>query len=99
MTTLQLALKAEYFDAIRDGHKVEEFRLCTPYWDKRLMGNEFDKIVLTKGYPSRDDASRRIEKPYRGFVRKTITHPHFGPDAVEVYAINVAASPLPSQEG
>lgn len=91
MSTLTIPLKSEYFDAIRDGSKPEEYRLCTPYWDKRLMGREYDCIVLTKGYPKASDASRRLERPWKGFVRKTITHPHFGAEPVEVYAIDVAA--------
>lgn len=98
MAILQLALKGEYFDAIRDGTKTEEYRLANAYWKKRLIvGGErgilhwsFDGIVLTKGYPRRDDLSRRLELPWRGFTRKTITHPHFGPDPVEVFAIKVA---------
>lgn len=92
---LQLALKAEYFDAIRDGAKTEEYRLANDYWSKRLHNMwgaklSFDGIVLTKGYPKRDDAERRIELPWLGFVRKTITHPHFGPNPVEVFAIDVS---------
>lgn len=34
--TLHLPLKREYFEAIRDGSKPEEFRLCTEHWRKRL---------------------------------------------------------------
>ncbi|ASR06921.1 RNA-binding protein [Rhizobium leguminosarum bv. viciae] len=96
MAKLQLALKAEYFDAIRDGTKAEEYRLVTPYWIKRLyrttnggFHRKFDSIVLTKGYPKRGDPERTIELPWRGFRLKTITHPHFGPDPVEVFAISV----------
>lgn len=88
---LTIPLKGEYFDAIRDGSKPEEYRLCTPYWDKRLAGREYDIIELTKGYPKALDFHRRMVRPWRGFVRKTITHPHFGPEPVEVYAINVAS--------
>lgn len=95
---LHLALKAEYFDAIRDGTKTEEYRLANDYWAKRLiiggkrgvLHHSFDGIVLTKGYPKRDDAERRIERPWLGFCRKTITHPHFGPNPVEVFAIDVS---------
>ncbi|MBB3521103.1 ASCH domain-containing protein [Rhizobium sp. BK456] len=104
MTKLHLALKAEYFDAICDGTKPEEYRLANAFWKKRLIvGGErgilhrsFDGIVLTKGYPKRDDQSRRIELPWRGFIRKTITHPHFGADPVEVYAIDVSATKEPT---
>ena len=86
---LVLPLKREYFEQIRDGLKPEEYRLATPYWRKRLEGRSYDSIVLTMGYPSRDDAARRIERPWKGFALKTITHPHFGGQPVEVFAINV----------
>lgn len=88
--TLQLALKAEYFDAIQRGYKVEEYRLATSFWQARLLGRTFDRIVLTKGYPARADKSRRIELPWRGYTMKHITHPHFGRKPVEVFAIRVA---------
>lgn len=98
MKKLQLALKAEYFDAIRDGTKTEEYRLANDYWTRRLHhGTEtwslprvFSSIVLTWGYPKAGDPDRTIELPWRGFTRKTITHPLFGPDPVEVFAIDVA---------
>lgn len=95
MADLILPLKAEYFDAIRDGTKPEEYRLANDYWTKRLIDpagghRVFDRIVLTKGYPKRDDFSRRLVLPWRGFVRRSITHPHFGPEPVSVFAINVA---------
>ena len=98
MADLHLALKGEYFDAIKAGTKTEEYRLCTPYWQKRLASpfgrlatpsGRYDRIILTRGYPSRDDAERRLVLPWQGYSIKTITHPHFGPDPVEVYAINV----------
>lgn len=89
MKTLTLPLKREYFEAIRDGSKTEEYRLCTTYWNKRLIGKHYDRIVLTLGYPAKDDTARRIERPWRGFTFKTITHPHFGAGPVQVYAINV----------
>lgn len=89
---LHLPLKREYFEAIRDGAKPEEYRLCTPHWRKRLEGREYDRIVLTLGYPSKADAERRIERPWRGFTVKTITHPHFGQEPVHVYAIYVKDS-------
>jgi hypothetical protein len=94
MTTLHLNLKAEYFDAIAAGTKVFEFRLATPYWRKRLEGRTFDAIELAKGYPARDDATRRLRRPWRGFEVQTITHPHFGNDPVEVFAIRVQDRPL-----
>lgn len=87
---LHLPMKAVYFDAIRDGEKPEEFRLVTPFWTKRLEGREYAGIILKRGYPKADDDARILVMPWRGYVRKTITHPHFGPEPVEVFAINVA---------
>lgn len=94
MRTLTLSLKREYFEAIRDGTKTEEYRLCNPYWQKRLYSpfGSYDQIVLTLGYPARDDHARRIVRPWRGYTIKTITHPHFGSDPVQVYAINVGGA-------
>lgn len=86
---LILPLKAEYFDAIQAGTKLEEYRLVNDYWRKRLEGREHDMIELTKGYPKRDDAGRRLVLPWRGYTIKTIVHPHFDNVPVEVFAINV----------
>ena len=94
MKTLTLALKGEYFDAIRDGSKTEEYRLRTDYWNRRLVARSYDRIVLTRGYPARDDHSRRLALPWRGYVSKALTHPHFGPDEVQVFAIDVSGQPI-----
>lgn len=89
-TQLLLPLRAEYFNAIRDGTKVEEFRLRTPFWQRRLEGRTYDRIVLTLGYPPRGDRRRRLVLPWRGVRVVTITHAHFGAHPVEVFAIRVA---------
>ncbi|TEA78684.1 ASCH domain-containing protein [Allopusillimonas ginsengisoli] len=89
MTDLILPLKREYFEQIKAGTKAEEYRLVTPYWTRRLDRRHFTRLILTLGYPPKDDASRRIELPYRGYEIKTITHPHFGPEPVRVYAIHL----------
>ena len=90
MKTLTLPLRREYFNAISAGTKTEEYRLCTPFWRKRLEGREFDSVVLTLGYPARDDHARRLVRAWRGFTIKTLTHPHFGPSPVQVFAIDVS---------
>lgn len=89
MRTLTLPLKAMYFNQIKSGEKTEEYRLCNEYWSKRLMGREYDQIVLTLGYPRADDAERRMTRPWQGFTIKTLSHQHFGPNPVTVYAIDV----------
>jgi hypothetical protein len=86
---LTLALKGEYFDAIKMGIKTEEFRLLTQYWRRRLEGRTYDMIELTRGYPKRSDQERRLVLPWQGYRLTTITHSHFGTEPVEVYAINV----------
>lgn len=93
---LILPLKAEYFNAIKDGSKPEEYRLCTPHWCRRLEHRTFDRVVLTLGYPRKGDESRRLVMPWRGIRVTTITHPHFGPAPVKVYAIRVAPETPPS---
>lgn len=86
---LHLNLKAEYFDQIKSGEKADEYRLFTLYWTRRLVGRVFDGIVIKKGYPKSGDASRTLERPWRGFVKQDITHKHFGKKAVTVFAIKV----------
>ncbi|NMU89047.1 ASCH domain-containing protein [Achromobacter ruhlandii] len=92
MADLHLALKGEYFDAIKAGTKTEEYRMVCPFWAMRIEGREFQRVILTRGYPKRTDWSRRLELPWRGYTIKTITHPHFGNVPIKVYAIRVAAN-------
>ena len=91
MRILTLPVKRIYFEQIRDGLKDCEYRLTTDYWYTRLLGQHYDKVVITLGYPKKDDVSRRLEFPYRGYVVRDLLHPHFGPDPVEVFAIPVVA--------
>jgi hypothetical protein len=87
--TLNLPLKGEYFDQILLGAKTEEYRLVTPFWSKRLSSRSYEYIRLTRGYPKRGDPDRTLVLPWKGCEVKTINHPHFGPDDVQVFAINV----------
>ena len=89
MVNLQLAVKGEYFDLMERGEKTEEFRLVNPYWGRRIFGRDYDRLIITRGYPKKDDTSRRIDIPYDGFEIKTITHKHFGDQPVKVFAIKV----------
>jgi hypothetical protein len=99
MADLILQLKREYFVQIQLGTKLEEFRLKTPYWRKRLDGKTFDGIVLTLGYPARGDLARRIVRPWRGMRETTVLHPHFGDGPVEVFAIWVGDSGMAHHAG
>jgi ASC-1-like (ASCH) protein len=86
MSDLVLHLKTRYFRQIKDGTKSFEYRLVKPYWEKRLVGRQYDRVVFWDAYKPRSSETVII-RPYRGFERQTITHPHFGPDPVKVFAI------------
>lgn len=85
--TLTLNLKAEYFNQIRDGVKPYEYRLRNEYWKKRLVGRSYKWVEFCLGYPKKDDSSRRIKVPYRGYHERIVTHKHFGDKPTEVFAI------------
>jgi len=95
MNILVLNLKGEYFDQIKSGDKKWEYRLYSKYWRKRLLnGCEFrvwDKIILRRGYPKAGDIDKEIVRDsHRRSTRiETITHKHFGPKPVKVFAIPV----------
>lgn len=93
---LQLAVKKEYFDAIKSGDKTEEYRLCNEYWTKRLVNraDSYNRLIITCGYPKRDDKEKILSFPYVGWERKTITHKHFGEEPVEVFAIKITDNPI-----
>lgn len=86
---LVLPVKREYFEQMRDGSKLAEYRLCTEYWRRRLLGRTYSHVIITLGYPKRDDEARRLVFPWRGYTVETLQHPHFGPDQVTVFAIVV----------
>lgn len=91
MKDIILPLNGIYFDQIASGVKVQEFRLANAFWSKRLEGRTYRNVVLTRGYPKAGgvEGATRLTRKWSGFDRKTITHEHFGPDPVEVFAIHV----------
>lgn len=97
MRRLTLPLNGIYFDQIAAGTKREEYRLCTPFWKKRLALRSYDEIVLTRGYPKGGgiEGQTRLTRQWNGYVMRELTHPHFGPDPVHVFAIDVSLSPRP----
>jgi len=94
---LTIPVKGIYFDQIASGEKREEYRLVTSYWIKRLRNRTYDRIVLTRGYPKGGsvEGTTRLTRQYRGEMIRFITHPHFGTEPVEVYAIDVS-TPAPT---
>lgn len=62
---LTMALKKQWFEAVKNGSKKYEIRPCTPYWEKRLS-KSYDVIVFTLGYPKRNDLKRMVSKEFVG---------------------------------
>jgi len=91
MRTLQIAVRKKWFDLIKSGEKTEEYRETTEYWKKRLEGKDYDKLVITLGYPKKTDLSRRMEFPYRGYYERSIISEEFGGEPVPVFAIRLIA--------
>lgn len=86
---LTLNLKKEYFEEIKAGTKKEEYRLCTPYWKKRIEGKFFDKVIVKLGYPKSTEKEKILIFHWNGYEKKKIKHKHFGTSEVEVYAIKL----------
>jgi len=85
---LHLHLTFKYFDEIKAGTKPEEYRRADK-WLHKLEGKEFDGIRLYRGY-EKAGPDTLMDKPWRGFTLKTITHPHFDNVPTLVCAIPVA---------
>lgn len=86
---LTLNLKKEYFEEIKKGIKKEEYRLCTPYWKKRIENKSFEKIIIKMGYPKNTEFEKILYFNWNGYEKKKIKHKHFGSSEVEVYAIKL----------
>jgi ASC-1-like (ASCH) protein len=90
MAELRLAVKKEYFDQIKFGHKVLEYRLRNKYWYKRIADNSYDTIVITLGYPKKTDTDKILRFEYNGWTAMDIVHEHFGAEKVKVFAIDLS---------
>lgn len=88
--TLYLPLKRIYFEQIRDGIKVFEYRLCNAHWTRRLVDKTYTHVEFTLGYPPATWADCRVRRLFVGYELQTITHEHFGDKPVEVFAIKVS---------
>ena len=92
---LMLAVQKTYFDQIKTGEKTEEYRDVTPYWEKKLIKDglpiEYSEVVITYGYPKKDDPEKTIKFPWNGWVKKEIIHPHFGDKPINVFAIKLSS--------
>lgn len=95
LPVLVLPVKGIYFQQMKNGVKLFEYRLRTPYWKKRLEGRHYAGVCVTLGYPAAGDRERRLDVPWLGYEEQVITHEFFGPDPVEVFAIRIALPDRP----
>lgn len=96
---LVLPVKKQYFDEIKSSIKPFEYRLRNEYWKRRIFERYYDDLVITLGYPKTEDTEKRIIMPYAGYLETTITHPHFGNEPVEVFAIRIERYDLKKHSG
>jgi len=93
MADLRIAVRREYFEQIRDGSKILEYRLANDYWKKRLVNKHYDTVTITLGYPKKGDTEREITTPYKGHFVTQIKHKEFGHEGAIVFAIRVGKHP------
>ena len=86
---LHLNLKAVYFEQIKSGQKLDEYRLVNDYWRKKLVNRQYDEIHIKSGYPKKTDSNRIVIRPWRGAITTRVKHDHFGNKTVDVFAIKV----------
>lgn len=88
MRDLVLHLKSCYFREVAAGIKLLEYRLAKQYWVKRLDGQVYDRVIIWDAF-KKSSPETVLVFPWRWATRTTITHPHFGPYPVEVFAIKL----------
>lgn len=98
MTDLVLHLKTKYFRQIAAGEKREEYRLCKPYWAKRLVNRRYDRLVIWDAYKP-GSAETVLIFPYRGYEIRTITHEHFGKIPAKVFVIPLTSRQSSNSSG
>jgi hypothetical protein len=86
MKTLTLHVKRCYFEEIAVGTKLFEYRRANEHWTK-VLAKHYDRLEICLGYPPRGDRKRRMRFAFTPPQLITLTHPHFGPHAVEVFAL------------
>ena len=83
MKDLHLILKKEWFDKIKSGEKKIEYRLATPFWEKRLWKKEWKNITFQLGYSGK----HKITKKWLNTELEVIKMPFFGNEEVLIFAI------------
>lgn len=92
MADLVIPVKTKWFNDIQSGDKLWEYRLYKEFWKKRLLNKTFDRVVITLGYPKKDDQSRRLYFKWNGYEIKKIQSEEFGQGKQQCFAINLSES-------
>lgn len=87
MSDLRLAVKRKWFEQTKAGLKPFEYRLDNEYWRKRLIGKNYNNLIITLGYPKKTETDKIIVMPYLGYEMQTITHAEFCEKPERVFAI------------
>ena len=61
----------------------------TIHWASRIRNENLKWVEIRCGYPVVGDEKRILRFPWRGYEVKKITHPEFGAEPVEVFAIKL----------
>ena len=84
MANLHIIIKRKYFDQIVSGEKKFEYRVVKPYWVKKLVGRDYDKIIFKAGYRT---GAPRYECDYKGYLIENIKHEFFGNEEITVFSL------------
>lgn len=85
MKILYLTLKKKWFDMILSGEKKEEYREIKPYWDKRLIVNNYTHVQFRNGYGC--DSPLVVVELLD--IYKNIGHPDLGAPDKKVYILRL----------
>lgn len=88
MSTLTLPIKRKYFELIKSGKKLEEYRDVKDYWTKRIMKDGITKVKLRVGYPKEETPDNTIVVKFKGYEIKRLNTQTYGDK--DVYAIDVS---------
>lgn len=81
--TLHLHVTYKYYDQIKRGEKVEEYRIVEK-WRGQIEGRDYKTLRIWKAY-----TSEFMDFPYRTPEIRTMMHEHFGAEPVTVYALRL----------
>lgn len=87
---LVLHLEKEYFEQVARGKLTETYRPRTPYWERRLIGQNYEIVRLLCGDPRRGEKPREIVRKFKGWRPVIINTPYFGSEPVRAFAIEIS---------